>query len=208
MSSAESTLISSIHSRFVFPRRQRVLAGRIAPLISPGSTVLDVGTGDGSIAAAVQQASASVRVTGIDILVRNNTAIPVFEFDGTRIPFPDRSHDVVLFIDVLHHAGNPQQLLNEAARVARRCVIIKDHNREGFLADFTLRLMDWVGNARFGVALPYSFWNTQEWAAAYRTAGLEAVATQVKLGLYPWWVDWIFGRNLHSIVVLKVKSPA
>ena len=140
-------------------------------------------------------------------MVRDHTAIPVVAFDGTTIPYPDNSQDVVLFVDVLHHTRDPQVLLNEAARVAKRRVIIKDHNRNGFLARITLRFMDWVGNARFGVALPYNYWSREEWMMGYKRAGLEVVTNHTKIGLYPFWADWIFGRELHGIVVLQ-KSPA
>ena len=196
-------LISDIHSLAIHPRRRRVLAARISSLIPPGSTVLDVGTGDGSLAAAIQGATAGLTVTGIDVLVRERTSIPVIGFDGTTIPYPDNSHDVVLFVDVLHHTLDPQVLLDEAARVARNFVIIKDHNRNGFLAGTTLRLMDWVGNARFGVALPYNYWSLEQWTTGFRKAGLSVVARQTRIGLYPPWADWLFGRGLQSIVVLK-----
>ena len=202
-------LISDIHSRGIIPRRRRILAERISSLIPEGSAVLDVGTGDGGIAAAIRDAKAGLKVTGIDVLVRPRTAIPVVGFDGTRIPYPDQSHDVVLFVDVLHHTRDPQALLNEAARVARRFVIIKDHDRNGFLAGATLRLMDWVGNARFGVALPYNYWSLEQWTTGYGKAGLEVVTRQTRIGLYPPWADWLFGRGLQSLVVLRkgAKPP-
>ena len=204
--SGKNQLISNLHTTQVFPRRKRVLVDRIASLIPPHSTVLDVGTGDGSIAAAIRESKPGLAVTGIDVLVREHTAIPVVAFDGTTIPHPDNSHDVVLFVDVLHHTQDPQVLLQEAARVAKRHVIIKDHNRNGFLARPTLRFMDWVGNARFGVALPYNYWSREEWLVGYKKAGLAVVATHTKIGLYPFWADWIFGRELHGIVLLE-KSP-
>jgi SAM-dependent methyltransferase len=199
-------MISRLHSQGVFPRRRRVLVERISSLIPPGSSVLDVGTGDGSIAAAIREAKPGITVTGIDVLVREGTLIPVAPFDGVRIPHADNSFDVVLFVDVLHHTQDPQVLLNEAARVAKACVIIKDHNRDGFLAAVTLRFMDWVGNARFGVALPYTYWSAREWRAGYARAGLEVADNHTRIGLYPGWADWLFGRGLHAIVLLRKQS--
>jgi SAM-dependent methyltransferase len=196
-------LISKLHAKGIFPRRRRVLVERIAALIPEASTVLDVGTGDGSIAAAIQRAAHGSSITGIDVLVREGTAIPVAKFDGEKFPYADGSYDVVLFVDVLHHTRNPQVLLNEAARVARQYVIVKDHNLDGFLAGPVLRFMDWVGNARFGVALPNNYWSKDKWLVGYRLAGLEVVANQTRIGLYPFWIDWIFGRRLHSIVSLR-----
>jgi SAM-dependent methyltransferase len=199
-------MISQLHSQGVFPRRRRVLVERISSLIPAGSTVLDVGTGDGTIAAAIQEAKPGITLSGIDVLVRSGAVIPVAPFDGIKIPYPDNSFDVVLFVDVLHHTVNPQALLNESARVARRCVIIKDHNRDGFLAASTLRFMDWVGNARFGVALPYNYLSARQWKEGYERAGLEPAECLTRIGLYPFWANWLFGRGLHSIVLLRRRN--
>lgn len=47
--------------------------------------------------------------------------------------------------------------LKEAARVARHCIVIKDHTVTGVLARPTLRLMDLVGNAPHDVVLTYNY---------------------------------------------------
>jgi len=67
-----------------------------------------------------------VVITGIDVLVRDHAHGPVVKFDGTSIPFPDRSFDTLVFVDVLHHTNDPVLLLREAARVARNTIVIKD----------------------------------------------------------------------------------
>jgi SAM-dependent methyltransferase len=205
-STSPPTMLARLHRNQIFPRRKRVLAAALAQIIPPHSRVLDVGSGDGSIAARIQKLGTGLTIEGIDVLVRDDTAIPVQSYDGVQIPYDDDSMDVVLFVDVLHHTPDPQILLHEAARVAKRCVIIKDHHRDGLLAGPILRLMDWVGNAHHGVALPYNYWSRQEWARGYARAGLLPVTVQTRLGLYPFWADWLFGRRLHSIVKLE-KQP-
>ena len=53
--------------------------------------------------------------------------------------------------------------------------------------------MDWVGNARFGVALPYNYWTERQWHAAWREVGLRPERLLTRLGLYPKAANWIFG---------------
>ena len=78
-------------------------------------------------------------------------------FDGKTIPFEDNSFDLVMFVDVLHHAEDPASLLAEAARVSRKYLLLKDHVRTGLVGKWTLRLMDWFGNAQHNVVLPYNY---------------------------------------------------
>jgi SAM-dependent methyltransferase len=161
--------------------------------------VLDIGAGDGALARLILDRRPDLTITGIDVLVRPDTLIPVQAFDGNTLPLADASVDATLFVDVLHHADDATRLLCEAARVSRQCVVIKDHLREGFLANDTLRFMDWVGNARHGVALPYHYFNRAEWLAAFATARLQTVAETTDVPIYPQWASWAFGRGLHFV---------
>lgn len=195
--------VGVLHEKLVSNRRVEVLAKWFAELVPPNVRVLDVGCGDGLVSAILQSQRPDIRVQGIDVLSRAQTHIPVALFDGLHFPFDSASFDVVLFSDVLHHTADPSVLLREAARVAAHYVLIKDHYREGFAAGARLRFMDWVGNARFGVALPYNYWTEAQWRVGWQDAGLKPERVVMKLGLYPKPADWIFGAKLHFIALLK-----
>ena len=91
-----------------------------------------------------------------------------------------------MFIDVLHHTSDPRVLQREAARVSRRWIIIKDHARTGLGAGPTLRFMDWVGNARYGVALPYNYWRESQWNQAFAGLNLRPVRAVTCAPLPAW----------------------
>jgi SAM-dependent methyltransferase len=194
--------IGVLHEKLVFNRRVEILAGWFAQLAPPSARILDVGCGDGLISAVLQSRRPDLTLRGIDVLPRNHTHIPVEIFDGSRIPFNDDSFDAVLFSDVLHHTPDPAVLLREARRVAAQCILIKDHNRNGLAAGARLRFMDWVGNARFGVALPYNYWTERQWRTAWKEIGLTPDQLITNVGLYPPPANWIFGAKLHFIARL------
>jgi SAM-dependent methyltransferase len=199
------TVADAVHGRLVHPRRVRVLAAHAARLLPRDATVLDVGTGDGQLACAVRDSRPDLRIEGIDVLVRDRTPLPVEAFDGCRIPRPSRSVDAVTFFDVLHHGEDPMALLREGVRVARRCVVIKDHVSDTPLASRLLRFMDTVGNARHGVALPHHYWTTEQWRAAIAELRLVPKVWLVDgLGLYPWPASLVFGSRLHVLARLDV----
>ncbi len=197
------TILDRIHGSRVFPRRVKQLTKHLAEAIPAGSSVLDVGCGDGSLAALLLEARPDLSITGLEVLARPSTKIPVELFDGARIPFPDRSFDIVMFVDVLHHTPDPMVLLREAARVARLGLVIKDHFAKGILAKTRLRFMDYVGNARHGVSLPYNYWTEKQWRAAQSQLGLQPALLVRDLALYPVPADVVFGANLHFIARLE-----
>lgn len=195
-------MLRAVHQR-VFARRIRVLAGHVAELLPRGASVLDVGAGDGLVARLVMRQRPDVTICGVDVLARKESHIPVELFDGTHLPHKDREFDSAIIIDVLHHASDQQALLLETRRVVKQAVVIKDHLADGFLAEPTLAFMDWVGNARYGVALPYSYWTTARWRSAFDALDLRVAEWRSQLGLYPWPASMVFERGLHFVARLE-----
>ena len=192
-----------VHTNYVHRRRVHVLAEHLARLIPPDAHVLDVGTGDGWLADQIARLRPDIKIEGVDVLVRRDAFIPVRRFDGENIPYPDGSYDVVLFMDVLHHAMHPAGLLGEALRASRQSVIIKDHACEGVVDSLTLRLMDRVGNQRYSVALPFNYMSRSQWLALFGRLGARLDSWNDHLKMYPWLVRGLFERSLHILAVLK-----
>jgi SAM-dependent methyltransferase len=195
--------VRTLHSALVFPRRTRVLSEALREILPADASVLDVGTGDGTIAKMCMQVRSDIRIEGVDVHPRPNPQIPVTIFDGNTLPFRDASFDVVSFIDVLHHSADMVRLLLEAARVARAHVVIKDHFAETALDHSVLRLMDWVGNAPHGVTLPFNYISRPQWTTMFVQAGMEVDRMQTDLPLYPVPFHWVFGRGLHFLARLR-----
>jgi SAM-dependent methyltransferase len=198
------SLADRVHGGYVFQRRIRRLTQLFAELIPPNCNVLDVGCGDGKLALSITQQRPDVRIEGVDVLVRKKTWVPVQAFDGTRLPYDDHSFEAVMFVDVLHHTPDPTVLLREAVRVTRRWIIIKDHLLKGMAAGARLRLMDYIGNSRFGVALPYNYWPEERWQATRSMLGMKTSSEITSLGLYPWPAELIFGANLNFVSRFEV----
>lgn len=201
------SLLTKVHKGLVHQRRVKVLATRFVELLPPGTKrVLDVGCGDGLLARELKALKPELEIEGLDVLARPGAAIPVTVFDGKHLPFAGGDFDVVMFADVLHHADDPLELLRDAARVARLGLVIKDHLEQGLLARATLSVMDWIGNAGYGVALPYGYWRPDQWEAAFRKLGLKPVIQQTSLGLYPVPAKWLFERSMHFMALLQLAK--
>jgi 2-polyprenyl-6-hydroxyphenyl methylase/3-demethylubiquinone-9 3-methyltransferase len=93
-----------------------------------GRDVLDLGCAGGFMAEAL--ASRGANVTGIDPAQQaieearrhakiNNLTIEYNVGAGENLPYPDRSFDIVVCVDVLEHVADLQKVINEIARVLR-----------------------------------------------------------------------------------------
>ena len=197
-------VVSAVHGRCVYGGRVARLASAIGALCpKEPQRILDVGCGDGQIAKTLaDQLGDGCEISGIDVLVRDSAAIPVTQYDGRTMPFGDDSFDTVLLVDVLHHTDDAGALLAEAARVARGCVIVKDHVRESRVDKWLLSFMDWVGNRPHGVVLEYNYLSAAAWDDCIAEAGLvrEYQTTDVKL--YRWPLSVIFQRRMHVLMKL------
>ena len=202
-----ASALDRVHGDLVHGRRVQVLSRHLAEVMPRDARVLDVGCGDGAIGALIQERRPDVRVSGIDIAARPTSHIPVSEFDGRNIPVEDRGADVVMLVDVLHHADDPMALLTEAVRAADRAVVLKDVTPLGPGSDATLRFMDWVGNARHGVPLPYLFWSQRQWREAFAELDLRVEETRRRFGIYPFPFGLLFEKRMHFIVRLVPRRP-
>lgn len=107
---------------------------QLAPLlvqfagVRAGDAVLDVGSGTGSLAAAVREAAPSARVVGIDpsaaYVAYAGSQLPQdgFRFvvgDAQKMDFPDDSYDRALSLLVMNFIPDPAKALGEMTRVTR-----------------------------------------------------------------------------------------
>ena len=92
-------------------------------------SVLDVGTGSGLFAEAFEKKG--LNVAGIDISEEMIQAVKDFVEKGEfltapaeKIPYPDKSFDLVFLGHILHEADDMVKTLEEAKRVARQRIAI------------------------------------------------------------------------------------
>ena len=94
--------------------------------------ILEVGAGDGAILAQLSKQNFAIAYTAVEISESGIQAIQarklaklkqVLKFDGYKLPFADKSFDLVILSHVLEHVEHERVLLRELKRVAKYAVI-------------------------------------------------------------------------------------
>lgn len=202
--------MTSLH-RPIYQRRLEVLTHELVGALRPGDKVLDVGCGNGTLGQAVLSHTScpqGVVVEGLERVKRGGEPIVVHEYDGIRMPMADKTFDVVIIADVLHHEEEPLRLLKECARVSRRLVIIKDHRISGPISRLFVCLMDWAANAPYGVPCLYRYNTLPQWQAFTAQAGLVTRRELRSMSLYPAGWNLIFGRRKQYMAFLAVPGAS
>jgi SAM-dependent methyltransferase len=93
-------------------------------VVSPGSRVLEIGTGTGSllhelVARGVRAEGVELRQELIDEAHRFFGALPIQRVAGTALPFADATFEVVISFDVFEHIPDSDAHLTEVRRVLR-----------------------------------------------------------------------------------------
>jgi methionine biosynthesis protein MetW len=133
----------------------------IARLVPPGSRVLDLGCGDGTLMAHLQ-ATRQCSGYGVEIddtkvhacIQRGVNVLQLNLEDGLNM-FGDDAFDVVLQIDTLQHLRNAETMLRETARVGRIGIVAFPN-----FAHWPNRLAVLQGRMPVTKRLPYQWYDT------------------------------------------------
>jgi SAM-dependent methyltransferase len=97
--------------------------------LSAGSTVLDVGTGNGTLFYSLAE---RFQCWGIDssahLLASHCAPRRVQRASAYALPYRDRSVDLAVESCMLHHVSRPESVVLEMARVARRALVLIEPN--------------------------------------------------------------------------------
>lgn len=187
--------------------RDDEIGRRIAPHLTAGMEVLDLGSGTGRISRWLA-GRVGVRPTLADVTEFDNRVggFPYLRLeDPGRIPVSDRSFDAVLMLFVLHHVerwSDQERLVAEAVRVSRRCLIVIEDTPTSRL-DLRLNVgWDWLLNRRHGVPTPFTFRTVRGWAEVFRRHGLRITTSDTYRARWPTLMTYH-----HTAFVLDRTAP-
>jgi SAM-dependent methyltransferase len=106
---------------------QQAFRNEIAAL-QPAS-LCDVGCGSGALVAHAQELglfALGIEPDAAKVAEGSAAGLDLRQGTAEALPFPDQSFDLVTFENSLHHVSGIAQALAEAARVARRAIVIVD----------------------------------------------------------------------------------
>jgi 2-polyprenyl-3-methyl-5-hydroxy-6-metoxy-1,4-benzoquinol methylase len=153
-------------------RVQEKLA-EIGSYLDLADRVLDVGAGNCILCQELGRRGHDVTPVDVTNLSFVDEIVPV-AYDGKTLPFADDSFDVALVITVLHHAPDPDAVLAEVSRVARRIIVIEEIYENSFEKYLTYAI-DSLFNLQF-FSHPRSNRTDAGWREAFQGLRLDVSA--------------------------------
>jgi ubiquinone/menaquinone biosynthesis C-methylase UbiE len=144
----------------------------IKEYLCKGDKILDIGSGTCNICQILKNNSYDCTPVDIENKSILSNIAPII-YDGKKLPFKDRSYDVALLLTVLHHTPNPETILKEAKRVAKRIIIIEDVYLNIFHKYLTF-FIDSLLNFEFSKH-PHSNKKDAEWKNPFNKLGLSLI---------------------------------
>lgn len=144
--------------------------------LSKADNILEIGSGPGSVLREFR--AAGYTVEGLDVIDGSYSAdLKPALYDGTQMPYASTEFDTALLLTVLHHTENPDAVLSEAARIARRVIIIEDVYSSAWQRKYT-KLADSITNLEF-FGHPHSNRSDREWKDTFERLNLHLLHDQV-----------------------------
>lgn len=192
-----------LHHVAVQVPRTELLTRALAPLVGRADSLLDVGSGDGAVGEAVGREAGATTIEGVDVWVQGHARLKTRRYDGAVLPYDDDAFEVVLVSDVLHHTRDPLALLLEAARVASRAVVVKDHFAFGRASRALLLALDITANRRYGIEVVGEYFSPRAFVDLTERAGLEIRALAWPLHVHRAPLRWLTRSELQFAARLE-----
>ena len=154
-------------------RRKLELA---SPWVSPQDRLLEVGSGPGSVLFEFRRAG--FQIDAIDVTDTSYSAsLRPDLYDGEQMPYLKDDYDTALLLTVLHHTSEPDDILLETARVARRVIILEDIYDGAWQRKYT-KVADSITNLEF-FGHPHSNRSDDEWRQSFARLNLKLLHAEV-----------------------------
>jgi SAM-dependent methyltransferase len=141
-----ATTYDSVHSETTNPEHRKALELGW-PLVPDVRSALDVGCGTGRTLRWLQNRNPELDLYGIEpsaamlqLARQNLLSAKLQQGNGEALPYATSSIDIAIATGIMHHVDHPSKVISEMFRVARKGILISDHNNYAFGSNIAKRV--------------------------------------------------------------------
>ncbi|MFX1575120.1 MAG: class I SAM-dependent methyltransferase [Promethearchaeota archaeon] len=146
-----------------------------------GNKILDLGAGNGLLALEIKK-QLGKEVFLVDVVDYNYTDLQLILYNPEdKIPLADEEVDTTILYTVLHHARDPEHLLDEATRITKTRLVIK----EAYIEEDDIKIIngffDWFYNRVIGdenIYVPLNFLKIKLWEQLLNSHRFDVIETK------------------------------
>lgn len=111
--------------KMLYKARSKKICKILFTFLKEKESIIDIGCGTGVIALMLEQRGHKILPLDIKDISIEEKIKPVI-YNGEKISAGDNQFNTALLITVLHHDWDPEKLIREASRVAKKIIIVED----------------------------------------------------------------------------------
>jgi cellulose synthase/poly-beta-1,6-N-acetylglucosamine synthase-like glycosyltransferase/SAM-dependent methyltransferase len=128
-------------------RKAKIKEKRLLKYITKNDKTLDVITGNGAVAHIFTQNGYDISTVDYDNRSAFATVNPL-QYVGNKMPYENKSFDVVMLITALHHIDDYENVLKECIRIGKKVIVMEDIYENKFQKYLTF-IADSINNWEF-----------------------------------------------------------
>ena len=156
-------------------KRAALIAQFLLPMIEGSGEIIDVGCGPAHLSYRISKlTNRKIKYLDIKKITFTHPDVSVEIYDGEKLPYDESTFETCLCLFVLHHTGDPINILREMKRVSYRNIIVAEDYLSSRKYIFCEVIKDLISNF-LNTKITFQYHTEDEWENMFKELELKII---------------------------------